>query len=189
MAKDILEVGYWIASVIILLCTAYYIATGPVNAVKTGRKLNEEQQKDNAKRSLFLVLFSLRGLPIHRDFVRGLNQIDVVFEDVPNVIQSWRALRASLDNKTQANAEKNWELGRIRLLSEMARSLGYAQINETEMMKDYYPEGHQNQDLDDLDIRFRLKEYLAKNIEMNTLVIEQLKRNLAPPPEDSNPKV
>jgi hypothetical protein len=88
--KDILEIIYWWISLGILFATVYYIATGPrnaaENAVRIGRTLNNEQQKDNAKRNLFLTLFSLRGSPVHYDFVKCLNQIDIVFEDVPEVL-------------------------------------------------------------------------------------------------------
>ena len=84
-AKDVIEIVYWIVYLLIVAYTAFYIATGPKNAAENaviiGRELNIQQQKDTAKRSLFLLLFSLRGTPVHYDFVRGLNQIDVVFED------------------------------------------------------------------------------------------------------------
>jgi hypothetical protein len=170
--KDILEIVYWGISLGILFATVYYIATGPLNAVKTGRQLNLAQQKDNAKRNLFLMLFSLRGSPINYDFVRGLNQIDVVFEDVPKVLEAWRIHRDSLDIKDQANRERNWELQRTHLLSEMAVSLGYTHLNETHMMKDYYPEGHQYQLLTDQKLRASALEFFEKGSRVYDILIQ-----------------
>ena len=61
------SIGYYVLSALILFATVYYIKTGPTNAVQVGRRLNNEQQKDNAKRNLFLTLFALSR---HRRFWR-----------------------------------------------------------------------------------------------------------------------
>ncbi|MBX9735051.1 MAG: hypothetical protein K2X37_13415 [Chitinophagaceae bacterium] len=160
MSKEILEIIYWVATLIILGINVYVIRYAPINAVEIGRRLNVAQQKDNAKRNLFQLLFSLRGQPLHQDFVRGLNQIEVVFEDVPLVIEAWRVHLASLGNNNQANATRNWEIERTTLLSAMAVHLGYSSISHSELLRDYYPEGHSNQVLDDLDFREAARSFL-----------------------------
>lgn len=161
-----------ILSLLILIATVYYIAHSPVNAVKIGRTLNDEQQKDNAKRNLFLLLFSLRGSPVHYDFVRGLNQIDIVFEDVQPVLDAWHIHFDSLQIKNQANAEINWNVQRTNLLSAMAVHLGYNRIRQTDMIRDYYPEGHQNLMNYDNDFREAVLTYLKSGSAVFQIMID-----------------
>ncbi len=172
MSKDTLEIIYWVATLAILCINVYVIRYSPINAVEVGRRLNIAQQKDNTKRSLFLLLFSLRGQPVHHDFVRGLNQIEVVFEDVPPVIAAWRVYFASLQNKHQANAERNWEIERTTLLSAMAVHLGYASISHSELLRDYYPEGHDNQLKDDWDLRESARAFLKNGDILYKIMID-----------------
>ncbi|MDV6167167.1 DUF6680 family protein [Flavobacterium sp. DG1-102-2] len=98
--KDYFEIIYWAISVCILGVTIYWIKMSPIEAVKTGRELDNQQNKHNSKMDLFLLLFSLRGNPTHRDFVNGLNQIDIVFEDSSEVLSAWEKLLESLNNRT-----------------------------------------------------------------------------------------
>lgn len=174
--KDILEIVYWGISLLILGLNVYFIATSAVNAVRVGRELNTSQQKDNAKRNLFLTLFALRGSPVHYDFVRGLNQIDIVFEDCPKVLKAWHDYYDSLQIKEQANAQKNWELLRVTLLSEMAMSLGYSRISQTDMLKNYSPEGHSNQAFDDWEFRDAAKQYFQKGSLLYDVLIDNAKK-------------
>jgi hypothetical protein len=95
--KDYFEVFYWLVSLSILGVTVYWIKTSPIKAVEIGRKLDNEQNKYNAKRNLFLTLFSLRGNPTHYDFVSGLNQIDIVFQDEQKILTAWANLYNSLN--------------------------------------------------------------------------------------------
>lgn len=176
MTKENWDILFGIVNILILVVTAYFMyrsLRSPVDAVKVGRKLNQEEQKDNAKRNLFLSLFSLRGNPVHHDFVRGLNQIEVVFEDVPKVIDAWRKHFASLGNKNQANRENNWQIERAALLSEMAVHLGYSNIPHGELLRDYYPEGHENQLLDDLAHRKASLDYF----QMGAAVYQKMLEN------------
>lgn len=181
---QILEIGYWLISLGVLIATVYYIATGPVNAVKVGRQLNNEQQKDNAKRNLFLTLFSLRGSPVHYDFVTGLNQIDVVFEDTPVVLDAWHNYLRDLNNKGLADAERIWEIRRIEILSRMAVSLGYGSLNQTDIMQHYYPQGHDNKQRSDYD----LQESATKFFEQGKVVFDVMLDNTPGYKEQENGK-
>jgi len=163
-----------VLNLLVLIATVYYIAHAPVNAVRIGRELNTDTQKDNAKRSLFLSLFSLRGTPIHHDFVRGLNRIAVVFEDVPSVLSAWHLYFDSLQIKNQANAELNWSIQRTNLLSAMAVHLGYESLNQTEMMRDYYPEGHDNYWKDENQLREIQKKYFDKQGLLAEMLIQKM---------------
>lgn len=171
--KDFLEIGYWVISVGILSATVYYIATGPINAVKIGRKLNIEQQKDNAKRNLFLTLFALRGSPLNYDFVNGLNQIDVVFESDSQVLDAWHKHLNDLHNKGLNDPQRVWEIGRIELLSKMANSLGYGSLNQTDIMQHYYPVGHGDKSKFDFDLQYAATKFFESGHLVYKVMLEK----------------
>jgi len=155
-----------ITNSLILIATIAAIYFSPIKAVKVGRQLTDEQQKDNAKRNLFLLLFSLRGTPVHFDFVKGLNQIDIVFEDNQTVLDAWHIHYDSLQIKGQVNQEQIWDLQRANLLSAMAVCLGYKRIKQTDMIRSYYPEGHQYLSQYDNDFRVAVLKYLKSGHEV-----------------------
>jgi hypothetical protein len=161
-------------SILILIATVYYIAHAPVNAVRIGRELNTEEQKDNAKRSLFLTLFSLRANPVHYDYVTGLNQIDVVFEDTPSVLTAWHIHYDSLNIDNQVDENKIWELQRTNLLSAMAQSLGYNQIRQTDMQQHYTPIGHGNLRKMEWEFRDAQMTYYKVNAAMAERIMERM---------------
>ena len=154
------------------------ISHSPVNAVKVGRELNTDQQKDNAKRSLFLTLYALRGTPLHYDFVRCLNQIDIVFEDNPTVLQAWRKHYDSLNTKGVVNPQDVWRLQRVEMLSAMAQVLGYSAISQADMSRDYYPEGHENQIRDSIEFQQAHLTYLKTGTAMHEQIVTVNKRQL-----------
>lgn len=144
------------ATVLVLALTAFFIYRTiytPIDAVKVGRELDSKAQKTNAKRNLFLMLFSLRGHPAHPDFVRGLNEIDIVFQDVPKVLIAWHSYFAVLHQKDLVDKEETWKLERVNMLSRMAEHLGYGDIQQTDIMKHYYPEGLDNVYRSDWDLK------------------------------------
>ena len=170
--KDYFEIAFLFINTIILCVTIYVIRKSPTDAIKIGRQLNDAQQKDDAKRGLFLTLFSLRGNALHYDFVRSLNQIDVVFEDTPSVLKAWHTHYDSLQLKGQTNEAQIWHLQRTNLLSEMAVSLGYDRIRQTDMIKNYYPEGHENQNRSDWEFRTDQHEYYKSAVTLNKLLYD-----------------
>ena len=171
---EICTLFYYVMYFGILICTIYFIAKSPTDAVKIGRQLNSEQQKDNAKRNLFLTLFALRGSPVHYDFVRGLNQIDIVFEDNPEVLNTWHIYYNSLNVKNQVDEDKVWELQRTNLLSEMAVCLGYEKIKQTEMQQHYTPVGHNNQQKQEKDMWDSQLTFYKANAAMCERVMERM---------------
>lgn len=181
------EIIFGIVNCLILIVTGYFIYRSlysPVDAVRVGRNLNIEQQKDNAKRNLFLTLFSLRGSPLSFDFVRALNQIDIVFEDTQPVLDAWHIHFDSLQIKGIVNETEVWNLQRTNLLSAMAVSLGYNRIRETDMMKNYYPEGHNNQIKMEMDFREAEFVYLMSGAALHEMVIRQMELNAQSPNEE-----
>lgn len=140
--KDYFEIVYWVVSLLILAVTVYWIATSPVKAVEIGRNLDEEKNKNDSKKELFLTLFSLRGSPTNYEFVNRLNQIDIVFQDDDKVLDAWSKLFDSLGQKDIVNSFQTYELLRVNLLSEMAQSLGYKKLKQTDILKNYSPIAH-----------------------------------------------
>ncbi|WP_426486368.1 DUF6680 family protein [Flavobacterium sp. 2] len=173
-AKDYFEITYWLISLLILGFTIYYIKTSPIKAVETGRKLNDEQNKYNAKSELFLTLFSLRGNPTNYNFVNGLNQIDIVFEDVPAVLEAWERLYNSLNTKDQVNPIQEWSLLRTELLSEMAQSLGYQKLKQTAIQRNYSPQAHANQDDENWSFNQAAKKFFETGTILYNMHIESL---------------
>lgn len=185
--KDWFNIIFMFVNAAILCATIYVIRKSPSDAIKIGRQLNDAQNKDNAKRELFLTLFSLRGSPLHYDFVRSLNQIDVVFEDSPEVIAAWHTHYDSLQIKGQANEIQTWELQRTNLLSAMAVSLNYKSIRQTDMLKNYYPEGHENQNISDWQFRIDRQEFYKASKDLNKLLFDFYSNGglpPTPPPEE-----
>ena len=164
---------YWIISLLILAITAYAVYISPIKAVKIGRKLNKEQNKYDAKRDLFLELFSLRGNPSHYDFVNSLNKIDVVFQDEKSVLEAWNKLFESLRNPNQIDAERNLELLRTNLLSEMARRLDYGELEQTKIQQAYTPKAHSDIENANLDYRSAAKAFFQSGARFHKILISQ----------------
>ena len=169
--KEHFEIVYWVINLIILIVTVYWIKVSPVKAVEIGRKLDKEQNKYDAKRNLFLKLFSLRGNPTNYEFVNGLNQIDIVFEDAPKVMEAWNKLYDSLGQKDLVDSNRTWEMLRTNLLSEMAQNLGYNKLQQTDIQKNYSPVAH-SMDADNyLAHKKAEKEFFETGTEMHKIWI------------------
>ena len=175
--KDYLEIAYWLVSLGILGVTVYWIATSPIRAVETGRKLDNEQNKYNAKRELFLTLFSLRGNPTHYDFVNGLNQIDIVFQDEEKVLTAWEKLYESLGNNNLTNPLQTWDLLRTELLSEMAQSLGYQKLKQTSIQRNYSPQAHADENFENWNQKQAAKEFFESGTKLYKMHIASIEGN------------
>ena len=176
--KDRLEIAFWVVSLLILCVTAYAVYFAPLKAVETGRKLNDEQNQLKVKSDLFLTLFSLRGTPIAYTFVNALNQIDIVFQDEPKVLLAWNKYYDSLHQQNLANQDDTWSLLRTELLSEMAYSLGYEKLKQTDILKNYFPEGHANQNNQDFEYNQASKKFFETGSNLHEILIENANRNL-----------
>ena len=94
--------------------------------------------KRDAKMNLFFTLMRTRKNPlIPRERVDALNLIDVVFQDDRRVRNAWREYLDTLNAKSPNFESSNSFL--LDLLSEMATSLGYKQLKQTEIDRFYEP--------------------------------------------------
>lgn len=100
------------------------------------------------------MLFSLRRNPANYDFVRGLNQIDVVFGDTPTVLTAWHTHFRDLHDENLTDSDTIWNVGRVRLLSAMAVALGYGSLNQTDILQHYTPQSHGHKEKFDFDLQF-----------------------------------
>jgi hypothetical protein len=176
--KDYFEIAYWIISLMILCATVYYIYYSPIKAVQIGRELNEEKNKLDAKRELFLMLFSLRGNPTNYNFVNGLNRIDIVFEDDADVLNSWNKLYDSLNQKDLTDPIGIWERNRTDLLSAMAISLGYNSLKQTDIQKNYTPQAHADNEQENWTARQKEMKYYESATRLNEFLIDNYKNQL-----------
>lgn len=120
------------------------VAFVPIIVWLMGIAWNNRSAKQKAKRDLFFTLMANRkSVMISKEWVDALNQIDVVFQDDKKVRRAWREYFDSLDEKSQYNKDRESFL--LDLLSEMANSLGYKDLKQTEISRFYNPQAFSNQ--------------------------------------------
>lgn len=120
------------------------VAVIPIIVWWMGVRWNQRIAKENAKRELFFTLMANRkSLLISKEWVDALNKIDVVFQDDKKVRRAWREYFDSLDENSQYNKDRESFL--LDLLSEMANSLGYKDLKQTEISRFYNPQAFSNQ--------------------------------------------
>ena len=116
----------------------------PVFLYVLGIQLQNRKEKRKAKLDLFLSLMAHRkGNPPAIEFVNSLNLIDVVFQSDAKVRTAWRAFYDSLHPQSQNFANQNDFL--LDLLSEMANTLNYRNLKQTEIGRVYRPQYFDNQ--------------------------------------------
>lgn len=109
-----------------------------------GTYFQDRKAKKDAKQKLFFKLMANRkSTPISRDWVDGLNQIDIVFQDEPKVRAAWRQFYDALHPRSPHFDNQN--AFHLDLLSEMANSLGYKDLRQTEIDRYYSPQAFGDQ--------------------------------------------
>lgn len=113
------------------------VAIVPLLVWWMGIRWQKSKAKDDAKRDLFFALMANRKATPNKEWVDALNTIDVVFQDDKKVRKAWREYYDSLDERSQYYQETN--SFKLDLLSEMAISLGYSDLKQTEIDRFYSP--------------------------------------------------
>ena len=122
------------------------IIIGPISAVWITLWWQQRKEKRDAKRRLFTTLMAhRRKIPPPIEWVNALNVIDVIFADVPEVVQLWHKYYEHLANPPANQNFETREHTYILLLSAMARSLGYKRLEQTDIDKYYTPQVHGDQ--------------------------------------------
>jgi hypothetical protein len=152
------------------IITVVALIVGPALSVLITLWYQRRTEKRAAKERLFAVLMAhRRAIPTTIEWVQSLNLIDVVFQDCPSVVIKWREL---YDLMNHPNDQINWnQVGhaRIELLSEIAVSLGYRRLRQTDIDRFYMPQSLVDQATMQGDIQ---KEFLrvlkdTKNLQAN----------------------
>jgi len=108
-----------------------------------GSYFQDRKSKNEAKLNLFLSLMANRkSTPVSKEWVDALNKIDVVFQEDKNVRIAWRAYYKAL-NQYQPNYSSQ-NAYHLDLLAEMANSLGYRNLKQTEIDRYYTPQAFGN---------------------------------------------
>lgn len=116
-------------------------ALGPIFAVLITLWHQGRKEKRDGQARLFVTLMAGRkALPIPAEWVRGLNLIDVIFADHPKVIAAWKDLYDYFHVRPLDERLVNEK--RTTLLSEMAKVLGYRNLQQVNIDRYYFPEAH-----------------------------------------------
>ena len=120
------------------------VILGPIVAVIITLWYQSRKEKRDIKHRIFLTLMGHRkSNPPTFALVEVLNTLDVVFADNPKVVHLWHEYYDLLS--TQPPNYQLWEHKYIDLLSEIALSLGYKKLKQTDIEKFYTPVAHGTQ--------------------------------------------
>jgi len=149
--------------------TAMLVATafGPIAAVLITLWHQDRRIKIEAKERLFVTLMAHRkSFPLHPDWARGLNLIDVIYAGHPTVIAAWRDLYEYLSN-VRPTEVRQVDHKRMTLLSSMARVLGYP-LEQVDIDRYYVPEVHANEGVRNLELQVELLRVLKATERLST---------------------
>ncbi len=116
----------------------------PIFAVLIGQWLQNRSEKRKDKVRVFSHLMSYRAIGyVDQQSVNILNLIPIVFNDDKNVIEKYNIYLKSLNIKTEDFPQKQKEIenNKTKMLEEMAKNLGYKNINWEIIQNQYLPQG------------------------------------------------
>lgn len=125
--------------IILSICQIIAVAAIPLIIWLVGNKQMRKKEKLEAKRDLFFTLMKQRKtFYVTRERTNALNLIDVVYQDDDKVREAWKNYLSSLNPNSAEIQNNNAYL--LDLLSEMAQSLGYKKLKQTEIDRFYEPQ-------------------------------------------------
>lgn len=140
----------------------------PVFAVIITLWWQNRKEKRDAKERLFLTLMAHRkAYPPSQEWVDSLNVIDVVFANVPQVVELWHRYYDGLANPPANGNYQARDHIYLLMLSAMDRSLGYRKLEQTDIDKYYSPQAHGNQ----MELNYRCQTEWLRVLE-NTARVE-----------------
>ncbi len=125
--------------IILSICQIIAVAAIPLIIWLVGNQQMRRKEKIEAKRELFFTLMKQRKtFFVSSERADALNLIDVVFQDDSKVREAWKNYLSSLNPNSAEFQNNNAYL--LDLLSEMAQSLGYKSLKQTEIDRFYEPQ-------------------------------------------------
>lgn len=116
----------------------------PIFAVLIGQWLQNRSEKRKDKVRVFSHLMSYRAIGyVDQQSVNILNLIPIVFNDDKNVIEKYNIYLKSLNIRPEDFPQKQKEIenNKTKMLEEMAKNLGYKNINWEIIQNPYLPQG------------------------------------------------
>ena len=170
--------------------TILAILSGPAVGVWLGIKLQRRRAKEERRFDVFRTLMRTRRTPIAVEHVGALNLVEIEFRDDREVISKWKALfdhfgtphprHANEENRSGLKPEELAEregryLARLaeerqellaKLLSEIAKSVGFNNIQQLDIFKGgYTPQGWEDTEMQQLAIRNLFTDiYLGRKV-------------------------
>lgn len=144
---------------------AVVIATiaGPILAVLVTRHIDRTRDRNRRREEVFRMLMRTRRATLSIDHVTALNMIEIEFYGVPAVLAAFKNLYEHFHN-TGAPAQEWWDKRaklQTRLLTEMAKSLGY-KLEQLDVLEGgYIPQGWNTTETEQQQMRQLLIELLS----------------------------
>jgi len=136
----------------------------------------------NRKLKVFetLMIYRIPGILHFKENVHVLNSIDVVFYDDERVRNAYRAFLNETDKPMEMNPTTQDKY--LRLLEEMAKSLGLKKLSWEDIKHPYFPRGYSDLLKDE---EFMRKTAIVNNIESAKFTHELNNRQLSKEEKDS----
>jgi hypothetical protein len=168
--------------------TVFALFGGPIAAVFITRFVDGSREVRQRKLLLFRTLMKTRGTRLHYDHVGALNLVEIEFYKERRVLD---ALERYFQHLNDSSSPNNWQQKSnhlfTKLLSEMARALGY-EIEQLQILTGgYAPQGWETTEKRVTMLQEKLNSLLDGNI---SLSITNKTNNAAPkfiPPEGFPP--
>jgi hypothetical protein len=173
---------------------AVVIATllGPVSAVFVTRWIDAERDQRNRRMEVFRSMMGARRAPLSPERVRALNMVEIEFHGVKLVEAAYRDLFQHLHTSSQVNREAWQETSRklsTRLLTEIAKVLGYKLQQLDVLDGGYYPQGFADIETEQQAVRRLLIELLSNKRPISVSpAIASPPAPFPPPPPPPQPK-
>lgn len=127
-----------------------------------------------------LMIYRIPGILHFKENVHVLNSIDVVFYDDERVRNAYRAFLNETDKPMEMNPTTQDKY--LRLLEEMAKSLGLKKLSWEDIKHPYFPRGYSDLLKDE---EFMRKTAIVNNIESAKFTHELNNRQLSKEEKDS----
>jgi len=137
--------------------------TGPILAVFVTRRIDEYRQRRARQMEIFRSLMGSRRAPLSADRVRALNMVEIEFYGIPAVEKCYQDVMKHINHPHPLPVEWHTRLPSLttKLLSEMAKVLGY-ELQQLDVLEGgYYPQGFVDMETEQQEVRRALIEVLS----------------------------
>lgn len=137
--------------------------TGPVLAVLVTRHVDERRQRRSRQLEIFRSLMGSRRTPLSPDRVKALNMVEIEFYGITEVQKCYQDVMRHINHPHPLPAEWHTRLPSLttKLLSEMAKVLGY-KLQQLDVLEGgYYPQGFVDLETEQQEVRRTLIEVLS----------------------------